>query len=327
MSSVVSSAIKFGTMPLAKSTYALLKAWAWADRVDQQFDHVLSYWGNYAATAAYVFHRLVGAGIPFSTFLHANIDLYRTPVFLRQKLLYVDNIIAVCDFNRKFLESRFPEIFPSIANKIHLHHLGLDVGKIPFTPDHRPPHRVIAVGRLVPQKGFDYLLRAVGELKRRAVAVTLDLIGDGTEASSLKQLAAELNVLDRVCFRGWLHSDDVLTAMRQATLLCHPSPDIGDAVPTVIKEAMAVGTPVIGSRVAGIPELLDDGRCGILVEPKDVRQLADAIERMLINEILRRDYAATARKRVEETFDLWKNGQKLAAILTRGKNEDALAKW
>jgi colanic acid/amylovoran biosynthesis glycosyltransferase len=91
----------------------------------------------------------------------------------------------------------------------------------------------------------------------------------------------ELQITDKVAFRGWLTFDKVRNAMRQATIMAHPSPDLGDAVPNVIKEAIALGMPVVASNVAGIPELLDNERCGMLVPPRDVKGLALAIEMLL----------------------------------------------
>jgi glycosyltransferase involved in cell wall biosynthesis len=84
---------------------------------------------------------------------------------------------------------------------------------------------------------------------------------------------------------------------------------------------MAVGTPVIASDVAGIPEALDDGRCGVLVPPKDVGALADAIDALLNDGERRRRFAALGRRRTEELFDLTTNGARLAERLratTRG---------
>jgi colanic acid/amylovoran biosynthesis glycosyltransferase len=80
---------------------------------------------------------------------------------------------------------------------------------------------------------------------------------------------------------------------------------------------MAVGTPVIASRIAGIPELLDEGRCGILVAPQDSQAIADAIEKLFTQESLRLCYADAARRYAEDTFDLWRNGQQLAGLLSR----------
>jgi len=179
-------------------------------------------------------------------------------------------------------------------------------------PDHRVARRVLAVGRLEKAKGYDFLLRAIPELSRRGIDVECELVGDGDEAAALRRLADELGIRDRVIFRGWVVFHEVRSAMLQAAVLVHPSSDVGDAKPNVIQEAIALGTPVVASDVAGIPELLDGGRCGILVPPRDVRRLADAIQTLLQNADLRRGYAERARRHAEATLDLWRNGVRLA---------------
>jgi hypothetical protein len=80
------SAASYGAAPLLKSMYVFPKAWAWARDHLREYDHVLAYWGNYAGTCAYLFHRLLDRPVPFSTFLHA-IDLYQDQVYLRRNLL------------------------------------------------------------------------------------------------------------------------------------------------------------------------------------------------------------------------------------------------
>jgi glycosyltransferase involved in cell wall biosynthesis len=312
---VSSSAAGFGVEQLAKSMYVLLKALVWARQYRGDYDHILAYWGNYAATSAYVYHRLAHQGIPFSLFLHAKIDLYSNQIFLEKKLLYADNVIVVCEFNREFIRKRYPHLFHKISNKIHVHHLGLDLSEFSYEPDNRSLKKVLAVGRFERQKGFDYLLHATHELRQRGVDIEVELVGDGKEANALKALANTLQLWGRVRFRGWLHPDEVRMAMRQATVLVHPSSGLGDAVPTVIKESMAIGTPVIASEVAGIPELLDSGRCGVLVPPKNAKALATEIEKLIANDALRRKYAYAARRYAERKFDLWRNGRGLADIL------------
>jgi glycosyltransferase involved in cell wall biosynthesis len=312
---VSASATRFGVRSVIKSIYVCLKAWAWAQQYHTDYDHVLAYWGNYAATCAYVYHRLINRPIPFSMFLHAGMDLYENQVYLRQKLLYADNIIVVCEFNRQFIHNYYKDISHLVLDKITTYHLGLDFAEFPYEPNNRSRCKVLAVGRLEKYKGFDYLLRAVHDLGHRGINCEVEFVGDGTEAGSLKALAKELRILERVRFLGWLRFDDVQTRMRQATFLVHPSNGLGDAVPTVIKESMALGTPVIASDVAGIPELLDHGRCGMLVPPRDVTALAGAIEMMLMNVSLRRGYADAARSYAEEKFDLWRNGQRLADLI------------
>ena len=316
---ISASAARFGVEPLAKSTYVFGKGLAWARQFPHTFDHVLAYWGNYAATCAYLFNRLIDRPVPFSMFLHAGTDLYRKQVFLRQKLLYANNIIVVCEFNRNFIRELYPDIFHSIADKIHLHHLGLDFAEFPYEPEGRQVQKVLGVGSLEKYKGFNYLLRATRELMCRGIDIEVELVGDGKERDSLEALARKLEITDRLRFRGWLPSDQVTNIMKQTTILVHPSMGLGDAVPTVIKESMALGTPIVASNVAGIPELLDGGRCGMLVPPQNVEALAGAIKTLLANTAMRRTYADAARKYAEEQFDLWRNGQRLAKVLRSTK--------
>ena len=306
------SGISYGLVPTIKSIYVYPKAWAWARRHFDEYDHVLAYWGNYAGTCAYLFHRLLDRVVPFSTFLHA-IDLYQDQIYLRQKLLYADNIIVVCDYNRRYLKEHFGDIYDAIEPKLFRYHLGLDLAEFPYQPQKAATNRVVAVGSFETVKGFEYLIRAAHKLRRDGIDLEIELIGEGELEPNLKALARRLGIDTKIFFRGWLPFAEARTAMENATILVLPS--LGDAVPTVIKEAMALGPPVIATSVGGIPELLDHGRCGILVAPKDVEGLADALRNLLQQPETRQRYAAKARRYAEETFDLWRNGQQLAQLL------------
>lgn len=314
--SIASSAVVHGIEPLAKSGYIVPKAWVWANQYINRFDHVLAYWGNYAGTCAYLFHRLTGGQVPFSLFLHAGTDLYRMPVFMREKLIYADNIITCSDFNERFIREKFADIAPRVCGKIHVHHHGIDVAEFAFDHGGRSPRRIIAVGRVEREKGFDYVIEAVYYLLRLGVDVEAEIVGDGSCTDYLKARSRKLGISARVMFRGWLTPDETKTAMRRATILVHPSPELGDGVPNVIKECMSLGTPVIGSQVAGIPELLDHGKLGILVPPKNVHALAHAIKNLLSDRELQQRLAVASRKQAENKFDMWLNGRSLARVLS-----------
>jgi hypothetical protein len=203
---------------VVKSEYTFVKAWAWAQEHGDLYDHVLAYWGNYSASCAYLFHRLMGRRVPFSMFLHAGTDLYRDQVFLREKLLYADNVFVVCDFNRQFIQARYADIYPRLEEKIHLHHLGLDLSEFPFRPAQRKPDTVLAVGSLEKIKGFDDLIRAIAALAGRGAGLRLDVIGSGPERERLGELATRLGVASRVTFHGFLPFEDVRRAMADATM-------------------------------------------------------------------------------------------------------------
>lgn len=313
---VSAAALRYGPVSLAKTAYVLPKAWAAAERYADRYDHVLGYWGNYAGTCAYLFHRLQRRRVPFSLWVHAGTDLYFRPAYLRHKLEYADNIITCCDFNRSFMLERYRDAAQRLAPKIHVCYHGLDLPMFPFRPDGRPPAKVIAVGRLARDKGFALLVRAVALLASRGTAVELEMVGDGPERRPLERLTRRLGLRDRVAFRGWVRFAEARALMARATLLVHPSDRLGDGLPNVLREAMALGTPVIASRVAGIPEALDGG-CGVLVPPRDVGALADAIALLLGDVALRRTIAERARRRTEQQFDMIKNGARLAQLLCR----------
>lgn len=311
---IARSSLRFGRQPVFKTAYVCLKAWALAQKFKEPYDHILAYWGSYAGTCAYVFQQLTNPKTPFSTLLHAG-DLYQDQVFLKEKLLRASKIFVVCEFNRRFIAEHFPDIYGAVADRISVYHPSLDFSEFPYDPSPVRNGGVLAVGRFDKCKGFDYLLKSVGMLAESGVQARVDLIGEGEEAESLKAIVEQLGLRDRVRFRGWLPFAEVKEAMNRATVLVHPSSELGDAVPTVIKEALASGTPVIGTTVAGIPELLDGGKCGVLVPPQDVQALAGAIGTLLANPELRRGYAVNGRAYAEEKFDLWRNGQRLAQAL------------
>lgn len=315
VAATTSAAVKYGVGPFAKTGYAVSKAWAWAKESGNQYDHVLAYWGNYAATAAYAFHRLLDKPIPFSIWLHAGADLYDTPVYLREKLLYADQIVTCCAFNRKFLAEHHSDIFPAISGKINVCYHGLDFPDFPYQPLGRQSNKIVAVGRLSKEKGFSYLLEAAHRLVSSGTKVELEFVGDGEEAGALKKMTADLKLTEHVTFSGWLKFEGVKTAISNATILVHPSDGLGDGLPNVIREAMALGTPVIASDIAGIHEALEDGQCGILVPARNVDALASAITSLLSNPEQRLAFANRARKRAEDKFDMWRNGRSLAQLL------------
>ena len=304
-----------GPSVLAKTGYAAGKAIASARQFEGEFDHVLAYWANYAATGAFVFRKVLSKRIPLSMVVHAGIDLYYNRSFLREKLLDADRIFVVCDFNKNYLRELYPSDWSQIEPKIRIHHPGLNLTELAFHSEPRPAGKLITVGRLIRLKGLDYLLKALRSELDGGVRLTLDIVGDGEEEAALRRMCSELRLEDAVRFRGWMLPSAVRAAVAESTALIHPSIRFGDAVPTVVKEAMALGTPVIASEVGGIPELLDHGRCGVLVPPEDVTALARAITQVLRSPATLEHLSIAGRRFAEQTFDQWKNGRRMVEEL------------
>jgi glycosyltransferase involved in cell wall biosynthesis len=155
---------------------------------------------------------------------------------------------------------------------------------------------LLAMGRLVPQKGFDVLLRAIRQLHNCGQRVHALILGDGGERSNLQRLITDLSLGEYVKMPGF--AANPFPIMRQADIFVLSSRFEGFAL--VLLEAMALGLPIVATDcVAGPSEILDRGRCGMLVPPEDHRALAAAVSAMLKNRELREEYRAEASARLE----------------------------
>jgi len=171
---------------------------------------------------------------------------------------------------------------------------------VPGVPQ-RLPERILCPGRLHPSKGQEALIRALPAVLREAPGVEVVFAGGGTEREALERLARELGIGETVTFTGALPRADLLRAMAEAAVVVVPSRD--EAFGLVNIEAMAMGTPVVASRVGGIPEIVRDGVDGLLFEPGNAEELAERLMRLLKDEELRADMGRNARQRFLAEFE------------------------
>jgi glycosyltransferase involved in cell wall biosynthesis len=160
------------------------------------------------------------------------------------------------------------------------------------------------------EKGFDLLIRSVVDLRQRGLPVSLWIAGDGDTRQLLEQLIAKLNCQTFVRLLGHVADPRSLYEAADAFVLS----SIREGLPNVLLEAMALGTPVVATSIAGIPKLITNGMDGILVPPGDTSALTMAIERLLINESLRIQLAAAARETIEARFSFVRRMEKVAAV-------------
>ena len=159
-----------------------------------------------------------------------------------------------------------------------------------------------AIGSLTPEKGLEGLLEAASMLRGRYPQLQVAIVGDGILRPRLQERARQLDIQESVRFTGIV--DDVRPWLASFDLLAMPSLSEGFGV--TLLEAMAMGCPVVASRVGGIPEVVTDGKHGLLAAPGDANALAEAIDTLLRDEGRRRTMGENGREHVVREFGLEK---------------------
>jgi glycosyltransferase involved in cell wall biosynthesis len=280
--------------------------------------------GQFAFTPtdiALMMARAEGLSVSFSA--HAW-DVYCAGSTLPAKLRHANLCLTCTRAAGRHIESR---VAIGERSKICCIHHGTDLERFSFSPRYRPadPPMILAVGRLVPKKGFQTLLYACRRLRQR-IPFRCRIVGEGPLRPRLLRLIGELGLQEEVSLPGAVPHQEIPAVYRQADLLAAPSivaPDGDrDGLPNVVTEAMATGLPVVGSRLSGIPEAIADEHNGLLTIPGESARLADALHRMLTDTALRRRCIDNARRRVEQEFDVRENSRRVYEAIRRAARGD-----
>ena len=290
-----------------------------------QVDQLHAHFATEPAAIAMATARLLG--LPFTFTAHA-MDLYVRTRGLPTKARSAARVVTVCEYNVARLLDACPDL---PRDRIALVYCGVDTQQFTLRPEpeQTTETRLLSVGRLVPKKGFDDLIRAVGLLRDVGRSLRLDIIGDGREREHLEELIARLQLHDVVHLHGHQPNSRVREALVESdvfVLACVI--DAGadrDSMPVVIKEAMAVGVPVIATDEVGNPEMVDD-EVGRLVPPRDPEALAAAIDELqALDATERRALGMAARQRAVERFDLRSQTAHLIEVFAAARQEPELA--
>ncbi len=276
--------------------------------------HLHAHFATVATSVARIAARL--AGIPYTFTAHAK-DIYDNSVdenHLRRKLRDAPTVVTVSDYNVQYLRTRFGED----AATVHRVYNGLDLQEFTYCCPHDRQPLVVGVGRLVDKKGFKDLIDACAVLSQRGRDYRCEIIGHGVLHAQLAEQVSRLGLGDRVRLLGALPRGEVNERVRRAALLAAPCviSEHGnrDGLPTVLLEAMALGTPCVSTTVTGIPEVVRDGETGLIAEQNNPASLANAIERLLDDSALGVRLATNARRLIEAEFDIHRNTPVLRAI-------------
>jgi glycosyltransferase involved in cell wall biosynthesis len=286
-------------------------------------DHVHAHYATYTSTAALLIAD--DLRVPFSFTSHAH-DVFGPPHLLEEKLRKAAFVVTISDFNKRWFATRSGS---TRVNEMQVIHCGVRLDDYPFEPDGREPGAIVGTGWLHEVKGWRYLIDACAMLVARGVAFTCDIVSDGPDRAALEAQIARVGLQDRVRLLGALTQEDLRAHLYRAGVFVLPcvattTRDIMDGIPVALMEAMAAGAPVVSTTISGIPELVRDGMTGLLAPPRDAASLADCLERLIVDRPLARTLATSARRHVENEFDVRREAGKLFELLCRQDSPDAI---
>jgi glycosyltransferase involved in cell wall biosynthesis len=260
--------------------------------------HLHAHFLHSPAAIAFIARKI--SGQRYSLTGHAK-DIYTTlPENVQMRCREAEFVTTCTEANRRHLV----EEVGLLPSQVQLCRHGVDLER--FSADRCEPQegRILSIGRLVEKKGFDVLVRACGELRRRGIDFELRIIGTGPLRDELLALAEEEDIAEQVHLPGSMSQAEVAAELAAAevfalTPMVMPDGD-RDGIPNVVLEAMASGVPLVTSAVSGIPEVIKDGVNGRLVPPRSPGLLADVLTDLLSDATQRLRLAEAGRRFVTD---------------------------
>ena len=304
---------------LAHATYVVIQAAFFARRMKQSgIDHVHAHWATHPTLAALIIRRLVG--LPYSFTAHAH-DIYVERPMLAQKIREASFVVTISEYNRRLLARLYGG---SAAEKTMVIRCGIDPKFfLPRAAAHHPdrPFAIVCVASLRDYKGHPYLIEACARLRARGISFECLLIGDGEDRAAIEAQIAREQLTHAVKLLGPQSRDRVSLLLSRADVMVLPSvvTHYGkkEGIPVALMEALAVELPVIATSISGVPELLEDGRTGLLVPQRDADALAQALVRIYEDPQLARRLGKEGRQKVLRDFNLGRNVAALGELLGR----------
>ena len=287
--------------------------------------HLHAHFAHSPTSVAMFTSRLTG--LPFSFTAHAK-DIYTSDQRqIREKIGLARFVVTCTEYNRKHLR----EIADGHATPIHRNYHGIDI-KLFSDKNETPkmpvqPYQILTIARLTAKKGLPTIYKALRILCDQGVSLHHTHIGGGEDREKIISLIKDLDLESVTELLGTQPHQVVLAHYKNADLFvlgCEVAPNGDrDGIPNVLAEGMAMGLPVVVTDISAIPELVQDGKTGLLVPPGQPRQLAEAMLRMLTDGELRSRVIAAGKQRVVREFDNRQLIRELAEVYREGMGRRA----
>ncbi len=262
--------------------------------------------------------------VPYTITTHAW-DIFSNERYSHLDVLFKEaaRVITISEFNKGYLTKNFG----LDEKKIEVVRMGIDPGRFASLGNAGDRRRILSVGRLVEKKGLEYGIKAVKHLVPKYPEIEYTIIGSGPEEPKLRSLINELDLKDKVRIIGGATEKELLEEYKSAGIFIlpcvHAQDNDMDGIPVVLMEAMAMEKVVISTRISGIPELISHGKTGLLVNPRDPKGLASAVEEVLMRKVDADVMGKEGRKTVIEEFNLKNQVSQMSAIFEKVLSGDA----
>lgn len=271
--------------------------------------HLHCHYPDASGTVAVLAARM--AGITYSLHIHGPDVFWDAEMWrLREKIEGAAFCVCISNYARSQAMLR---VSPQHWSRLHIVHCGVEPGSFSVRAPVEEIRRLVFVGRLAAAKGIDVLLDAVRLVRGTGRQVELRIVGDGPDRARLESVRDEMGLAGCVRFEGAQPNERVAAMLSESDAFVMAS--FAEGVPVVLMEAMAAGVPVIATRIAGIPELIEEGVSGLLCTPGDAVSLCDTVLAASDDIDATRRRAAAARAVVSAEFDCTREAERLGAII------------
>lgn len=303
----------------ARLAYHLFEAGYLARRLQAEgYEHIHCHFVNGPTSIGMFLAKFLD--IPYSFTMHASM-IWLDPIAIRNKLDSCQFCVSISEYNKRYVVQEYGAKY---GEKIHIVHCGIDPESDSVAAnDDRSSDvlQILSVGQLNPRKGLHVLIQACKILRSREIRFQCTIVGEGAQREQLESAIDSGQLSDSINLAGAIPHEQVGRHLRNCdvfVLPCVVSNDgWRDGIPVALMEAMLYYRPVVSTNILGLPELIDDGVNGLLVEANDQEALAEAIERLSLDPSLCKNLGAKGHKKVLEEFNNNLSAEQLSLLFAK----------
>lgn len=275
----------------------------------ENIDHIHAHFANNAALKGFLLSKFLNK--PFTCTGHGSDLLVYPKPYLKELILNSKPFITISNYNKNFLIKKYS----LKSTDIEVNYCGIDAEYFKSeSTNFIKKFTILSVTALKEVKGVKYLIEACLRMKEMEIDFKCNIIGGGPDFDDLNQMINSYHLNDQVFLLCEKSQEEIKENLSKSQMFALPS--ISEGIPVAVMEAMSMELPVIATNITGLPEIIENGKNGYLVPPKDATALAEKMIDLINNEEKRIRFGKEARKTVLKKFNLEKNVKRFEKIIT-----------